>query len=48
MYQALADALADARRDPAVKVVMITGGAEMFARRGNDLGDFANNPPHGR
>ncbi|HEX4326853.1 MAG TPA: enoyl-CoA hydratase [Burkholderiales bacterium] len=44
MYQALADALADARRDPAVKAVMITGGVEMFAA-GNDLGDFMNNPP---
>ena len=44
MYQALADALAEARRDPLVKVVMITGGAEMFAA-GNDLGDFMNNPP---
>jgi len=46
MYQALADAFKDARFDPAVRVVLLTGSPELFTA-GNDLGDFMNNPPHG-
>ena len=44
MYQAIADALKDARADQAVRVVLISGSAEMFTA-GNDLADFMNNPP---
>ncbi len=39
MYTTLAAALADAEADPAVRVVLFTGGPEMFTA-GNDLGDF--------
>ena len=46
MYQAMADAFKDARGDSAVKVVLISGSAELFTA-GNDLSDFMNNPPHG-
>ncbi len=40
MYRGLADALAAAAADRAVRVVVITGGAEVFCA-GNDLADFA-------
>jgi enoyl-CoA hydratase/carnithine racemase len=43
MYQAMADALKDARGDSEVKVVLISGSAELFTA-GNDLSDFMNNP----
>ena len=46
MYQAMADAFKDARFDPAVRVVLLAGSAELFTA-GNDLSDFMNNPPHG-
>jgi enoyl-CoA hydratase/carnithine racemase len=46
MYAALADGLAVARRDPAVRAVLLHGSAEVFTA-GNDLGDFLQNPPHG-
>src|SRR6478609_6319681 len=39
MYGALAAALAEAEGDPAIRVVLFTGGAEVFTA-GNDLGDF--------
>jgi len=44
MYQTMADAFKDARADPAVRVVLLTGSAELFTA-GNDLGDFINHPP---
>ena len=44
MYQALADAIKEAEADAAVRVVLITGGAEIFTA-GNDLEDFRHNPP---
>ncbi len=39
MYTTLVAALADGEADPAVRVVLFTGGPEMFSA-GNDLGDF--------
>ncbi len=39
MYTTLAAELADAEADPAVRVVLFTGGPETFSA-GNDLGDF--------
>lgn len=39
MYGALAAALAEAEGDPAIRVVLFSGGAEVFTA-GNDLGDF--------
>ncbi len=39
MYRALADGLRDADGDPAVRVVLLAGGADFTA--GNDLADFA-------
>jgi len=46
MYGALADALAGAADDPAVRVVLIQGHETVFSA-GNDIGDFLNNPPAG-
>lgn len=46
MYVALADALAEARDDAAVRAVVIQGHELVFSA-GNDLGDFLNNPPSG-
>lgn len=46
MYAALADELQRADGDPAVRVVLLTGGAECFTS-GNDLADFLNDPPTG-
>ncbi|MGC4395487.1 enoyl-CoA hydratase [Hydrogenophaga sp. T2] len=46
MYGALADALAGAVDDPAVRVVLIQGHETVFSA-GNDIGDFLNNPPAG-
>lgn len=44
MYGALADAIAAAAADPAVRVVVIQGNETTFSA-GNDIGDFLNNPP---
>ena len=44
MYQAMADALAAAESDPAVRVVLLSGSGESFTA-GNDLKDFAAPPP---
>lgn len=46
MYQSLADHLAAAEADPAVRVVVIRGSADCFTA-GNDLMDFMQNPPTG-
>lgn len=46
MYQALADGLAAAEADPAVRVVVIRGTDECFTS-GNDVMDFMQNPPTG-
>jgi enoyl-CoA hydratase/carnithine racemase len=42
MYQAVADALLDGDKDPAVRAVLITGKPEIFTA-GNDLDDFLRN-----
>ena len=44
MYDALADAIAAAAADPAVRVVVFQGNETTFSA-GNDIGDFLNNPP---
>ena len=44
MYQALADALAGAEADPAVRVILISGAGGNFTA-GNDLADFLDQPP---
>jgi enoyl-CoA hydratase/carnithine racemase len=41
MYAALADAMAEAERDPDVRVILITAVGDTFTA-GNDLHDFAN------
>lgn len=46
MYAALADALAQAERDPAVRAIVVAGHAEAFTA-GNDLEDFMQRPPRG-
>jgi len=46
MYQALADGLAAAEADPAVRVAVIRGTEGCFTG-GNDLMDFMQNPPTG-
>jgi enoyl-CoA hydratase/carnithine racemase len=46
MYAALADALAAARDDAAVRAVVIQGHELIFSA-GNDLADFLNDPPAG-
>jgi enoyl-CoA hydratase/carnithine racemase len=46
MYSAMADGLASAAADPAVRVVLLVGSAECFTA-GNDLQDFLANPPSG-
>lgn len=46
MYAALADALAQAERDPAVRVVVFQGHETIFSA-GNDIGDFLNAKPGG-
>jgi enoyl-CoA hydratase/carnithine racemase len=46
MYAALADALAEAERDPDVRAILITAAGDTFTA-GNDLHDFANRPPAG-
>ena len=44
MYGAMADALAQAEADAAVRVVVIQGHETIFSA-GNDIGDFLNAPP---
>lgn len=44
MYQSMADALADADSDPAVRVILISGAGGNFTA-GNDLADFLATPP---
>ena len=46
MYAALADALAGAASDPAVRAVVLSGRGGVFTA-GNDLGDFMMDPPTG-
>ena len=44
MYAAMADAVAQASADPAVRVVVFQGHESIFSA-GNDIGDFLNQPP---
>jgi hypothetical protein len=44
MYQSMADALAAAEKDPAVRVILISGSGGSFTA-GNDLADFLATPP---
>ncbi|WP_332813802.1 enoyl-CoA hydratase-related protein, partial [Ramlibacter sp.] len=44
MYAALADALAAAEADPAVRCVVFQGHEAIFSA-GNDIADFLNAPP---
>jgi enoyl-CoA hydratase/carnithine racemase len=44
MYAAMADALADAEHNTAVKAVVIQGHETIFSA-GNDISDFLNKPP---
>ena len=44
MYGAMADALAQAHADAAIRVVVFQGHAAVFSA-GNDIGDFLNQPP---
>ncbi|HYX63064.1 MAG TPA: enoyl-CoA hydratase [Burkholderiales bacterium] len=46
MYVQLAEALAKADADPAVRVILLTGGRDCFTA-GNDLADFLQRPPSG-
>jgi enoyl-CoA hydratase/carnithine racemase len=46
MYGVLADALASAESDSAVRAVVIQGHETVFSA-GNDIGDFLNKPPAG-
>ncbi|HYF20074.1 MAG TPA: enoyl-CoA hydratase, partial [Ramlibacter sp.] len=44
MYGAMADAIARAQDDAAVRVVLLQGHETVFSA-GNDIGDFLNQPP---
>ncbi|HYD17842.1 MAG TPA: enoyl-CoA hydratase [Patescibacteria group bacterium] len=44
MYQAMADALEAAEKNPEVRVIVIAGTGDSFCA-GNDLQDFLKNPP---
>ncbi|CAB3806729.1 2,3-dehydroadipyl-CoA hydratase [Paraburkholderia caffeinitolerans] len=44
MYQAMADELAAAQEDAAVRAVLVRGHAEIFTA-GNDIEDFLKSPP---
>ena len=46
MYEAMTEALAEAMCDPQIRVVLIHGTETCFSS-GNDLHDFAQNPPDG-
>lgn len=47
MYQAMADGLAEAAADPAVRAILLRGDETVFCA-GNDLADFMKNPPSGQ
>jgi enoyl-CoA hydratase/carnithine racemase len=47
MYAALADAIAHAKDDAAVRVVLLQGHETVFCA-GNDIGDFLDKPPAGQ
>jgi enoyl-CoA hydratase/carnithine racemase len=46
MYGAMADALAEAERNPEIRVAVLQGHETVFSA-GNDIGDFLNRPPQG-
>ena len=46
MYNAMADAIEQARGDDAVRVVLLQGHETVFSA-GNDINDFLNKPPAG-
>ncbi|HEY8048460.1 MAG TPA: enoyl-CoA hydratase, partial [Ramlibacter sp.] len=46
MYGAMADALAQAAQDAAIRVVVLQGHETVFSA-GNDIGDFLDKPPAG-
>lgn len=46
MYGVMADAIAQAKKDTTVRVVLIQGDARIFSA-GNDISDFLTNPPKG-
>ncbi len=46
MYGAMADALATAEADAAIRVAVLQGHETVFSA-GNDIGDFLNKPPAG-
>jgi enoyl-CoA hydratase/carnithine racemase len=46
MYSALADAMASAEADPAIRVAVLQGHETVFSA-GNDIGDFQRQPPAG-
>jgi enoyl-CoA hydratase/carnithine racemase len=46
MYGAMADALATAAADPAIRVAVLQGHETVFSA-GNDIGDFLHQPPAG-
>ena len=47
MYAVLADAIAQAENDPAIRVAVLQGHETVFSA-GNDIGDFLNQPPSGQ
>ena len=47
MYAVLADAIAQAEKDPAIRVAVLQGHETVFSA-GNDIGDFLNQPPSGQ
>ncbi|MBI2769694.1 MAG: enoyl-CoA hydratase [Burkholderiales bacterium] len=47
MYGAMADALAAAEKDPAIRVAVFQGHETIFSA-GNDIGDFQSKPPAGQ
>jgi len=44
MYQEMADAIEQAEADPAIRVILFAGHAQVFTA-GNDLEDFLKHPP---
>jgi enoyl-CoA hydratase/carnithine racemase len=44
MYEVLTEAISNAAKDPAVKVLLLQGSNHVFSA-GNDLEDFLENPP---
>jgi len=46
MYGAMADAIAQAREEASVRVLLLQGHETVFSA-GNDIGDFLNKPPAG-